>query len=104
MTTHHIEPVRDTLHGTFSRDYPPILTIDPGDTVIFRTLNAGWALEPPLFQKGNSKRFEPRFKGRDDGHALCGPIAIRGAQSGMVLEIRINDVQPGSWGWTGGGG
>jgi acetamidase/formamidase len=103
MTTHHISPSPTTLHGTFSRDYPPVLTIDPGDTVIFRTLNAGWTLEPPSL-KGDTKRFEPRFKGRDDGHALCGPVAIRGAQPGMVLEIRINDVQPGSWGWTVGGG
>ena len=104
MATYHIDPTRETLHGTFSREYPPILTIDPGDSVIFRTLSASWALEPPSFQKGEVKRFEPRVKGRDDGHALCGPIAIRGAQPGMILEIRINEVQPGLWGWTGGGG
>ena len=50
------------------------------------------------------KPFEPRLKGHDDGHALCGPIAIRGAQPGMTLEIRINEVLPGKCGWTGGGG
>jgi acetamidase/formamidase len=72
--------------------------------VLFRTLNAGWVLEPPSFQNGKAKEFEPRMEGRDVGHALCGPIAIRGAQPGMTLEIRINDVQPGLWGWTGGGG
>ncbi len=104
MATYHIEPTRETLHGSFSREYPPILTIDSGDTVLFRTLNSGWALEPPSFQQGKVKQFEPRLKGRDDGHALCGPIAIRGAQPGMTLEIRINEVLPGEWGWTGGGG
>jgi len=81
MATYSIEPARDTLHGTFSREYPPILTIDSGDTVLFRTLNAGWVLEPPSFKNANVKKFEPRIKGRDDGHALCGPIAIRGAHS-----------------------
>ncbi len=104
MATYHIEPAQDTLHGTFSREYPPILTIDSGDTVIFRTLNAGWHLEPPSYNNAQVKQFEPRIKDRDDGHALCGPIAIRGAQPGMALEIRINEVQPESWGWTGGGG
>jgi acetamidase/formamidase len=104
MATYYIDPTPDTLHGTFSREYPPVLTIDPGDSVVFRTLNASWALETPSFQKGDVKRFEPRIKGHDDGHALCGPIAIRGAQPGMTLEIHINEVQPGAWGWTGGGG
>lgn len=104
MATYHIEPTADTLHGTFSREYAPVLTIDSGDSVHFRTLNASWALEPPLFLEGKVTGFKPRLKGRDDGHALCGPIAVRGAQPGMTLEIRINEVLPGSWGWTGGGG
>jgi acetamidase/formamidase len=104
VATHHVEPTQDTLHGTFSREYPPILTIDSGDTVLFSTLNSAWAIEPPLFRQGKVKQFEPRLKGRDDGHALCGPIAIRGAQPGMTLEIHINEVLPGRWGWTGGGG
>src|SRR6266487_4225651 len=71
MAIYHIEPSRDTLHGTFSRKYPPILTIDSGDTVLFRTLNSGWVLEPPSFQHGKVKEFEPRIKGRDDGHTLA---------------------------------
>jgi len=104
MATYRIEPARDTLHGTFSRDYPPILTIDSGETVLFRTLSSGWELEPPAYKNAQVKYFEPRIKGRDDGHALCGPIAIRGAQPGMTLEIRINEVRPELWGWTGGGG
>jgi acetamidase/formamidase len=82
----------------------PLLTIDSGDTVLFRTLNSGWELEPPSYKNAHVKQFEPRLKGRDDGHALCGPLAIRGAQPGMTLEIRINEVRPESWGWTGGGG
>ena len=89
MATYSIEPARDTLHGTFSREYPPILTIDSGDIVLFRTLNSGWVLEPPSFKNANVKQFEPRIKGHDDGHELCGPIAIRGARPGMTLEIRI---------------
>ena len=46
MAIHKIEPERRTLHGVFSRELPPVLTIEPGDTVEFRTLDAGWGLEP----------------------------------------------------------
>ncbi|HET8840742.1 MAG TPA: acetamidase/formamidase family protein [Ktedonobacteraceae bacterium] len=104
MATYHIEPERTTLHGSFSREYSPVLTIDSGDTVLFRTLNSAWALEPPLFQQGKVKKFEPRLPEQDDGHALCGPIAIRGARPGMILEVSINEVIPHRWGWTGAGG
>ena len=101
MTTYTIEPTRETLRGSFSREYAPVLTIDSGDTVHFSTLNASWVLdlseEPP-------RRFEPRDKEGDNGHALCGPIAMRGAQPGMTLEVRINEVRPVDWGWTSVGG
>lgn len=103
MAHYTIEPKQGTLHGSFSRDYAPVLTIDSGDTVSFRTLDSNWGLGPYVGHEPIA-RFEPRVKGRDDGHALCGPIALRGAQPGMTLEIRINEVRPGAWGWTGGGG
>lgn len=101
---HTIEPEQRTLHGSFSREFPPVLTIDSGDTVHFRTLEASWGLEPRLNRTTPSRTFTPRVKGRDDGHALCGPIAIRGAQPGMVLEIHINDIRTGTWGCTNAGG
>lgn len=101
MAIYTIEPTRETLHGSFSREYPPILTIDSGDTVHFSTLNASWVLD---LSTEAPTRFEPRDRERDDGHALCGPIAIRGAQPGMTLEVRINEVRPADWGWTSVGG
>src|SRR5436853_6224136 len=69
MATYSIEPTRDTLHGTFSREYPPIVTIDSRDTVLLRTLNAGWVLEPAAVKHGRVNTFKPHIKGREDGHA-----------------------------------
>ncbi len=103
MATHFIEPERRTLHGHFSRDLEPILTIDPGDTVQFRTLDAGWNIGYDD-RKDQPIKFEPRDPERDRGHALCGPIAVRGAVPGMALAIRIDDVRVGSYGWTISGG
>jgi acetamidase/formamidase len=104
MALHTIEPERRTIHGHFSRDLPPVLTIDSGDTVRFRLLDPGWGLEPFVQINPPRRKFEPRLKGLDDGHALCGPIAIRGAEPGMTLEIKINEILPGAWGWTTAGG
>jgi acetamidase/formamidase len=104
MARHTLEPERQTLHGQFSRDLAPALTIASGDTVCYRTLDAGWNLEPPKLDRTPCQKFSPRGGERDDGHALCGPVAIAGAQPGMVLEVAIDVVEPGDWGWTHAGG
>ena len=103
MATFQLKPERSTLHGTFSRDYEPVLTIDSGDTVIYETLDPGWFTRMPG-DRDSSPRFEPRDPERDGGHALCGPVEIRGARAGMVLEIAIGAILPGTWGWTCAGG
>src|SRR5690349_20791851 len=104
MAIFTVVPTRETLHGSFSRDYAPILTIDSGDTVRYKTLDAGWHLNSfQTREEGEQCMFEPRDKERDFGHALCGPVAIREAQPGMTLEVRIETVRPGTWGWTIGG-
>ena len=46
MTRHPLEPDERTLHDHFSRDLEPVLEIEPGDSVSFRTLDAGWHREP----------------------------------------------------------
>jgi acetamidase/formamidase len=97
MAIHEIEPERRTLVGSFSRDYPPVLVIDAGDTVRYRTLDAGWGFAPPGVP---DRRFEPKIPGRDDGHALCGPIEIRGARPGLALVVQIQEIRPGTYGWT----
>lgn len=104
MSIHSIEPERSTLHGRFSHEIPPVLSIDPGDTVRFRTLDAGWGLEPQREDGTPRETFGPRIEHRDDGHALTGPIAIRGARPGMTLAVQINDLWLGAWGWTRSGG
>jgi hypothetical protein len=46
MASYALEPDEHTLHGFFSPDLAPVLTIESGDTVRFRTLDADWGLEP----------------------------------------------------------
>ena len=104
MTFHQVEPTRACLHGYFSRELPPILTVQPGDTVRFQTLDAGWGLEQYHADGSPRKLFTPRSLEDDSGHALCGPVFISGAEPGMTLEVKIETVRPGTWGWTLAGG
>ncbi|HEY8644096.1 MAG TPA: acetamidase, partial [Candidatus Dormibacteraeota bacterium] len=46
MTQHALEPDERTLHDHFSRELEPVLEIEPGDTVRFQLLDAGWHREP----------------------------------------------------------
>lgn len=103
MTTHRLEPHRSTLHGTFSSGWEPVLAIDPGDSVTVSTLDARWSIEGPAADGTPGHQLEPRNPERDNGHALCGPIAVRGARPGMNLIIDIGEIVPGGWGWTAGG-
>jgi acetamidase/formamidase len=104
MTIHILEPERATLHGRFSPSFAPVLEIEPGDTVRYRTLDVAWGLEPPTSPTAPRRKFEPRDPERDDGPALVGPVAIRGARPGMTLALEIDVVRPAAWGWTYAGG
>lgn len=102
-TTHQIDLALENLHGYFSPDRAPILTIDPGDSIIASTIEAGWRVQPFAGGGGAEYNAEPRFPGYDaethgKGHAMIGPVAVRGAKPGMTLVVRINQVTPTFWG------
>jgi acetamidase/formamidase len=90
---HELPLERRTLHGHFSREVEPIVAVDPGDSIAFSCPNAGWYLP-------SGERFEPRVEELDAGHALIGPVEVRGARAGGTLAIAIEEVTPGGWGVT----
>lgn len=90
---HELPLERRTLHGHFSCDLEPVLGVDAGDSVRFATPDAGWTLD-------SGEAFEPRSSPADDGHALCGPIEVRGARAGQTLAVRVDEVTPGPCGVT----
>jgi acetamidase/formamidase len=99
-----LHPNRSNLHGHFSYELPPALIIDSGETVRFKTLDAGWGIARPAEPGFPTEVFTPKMDGKDNGHALIGPVEVKNAQPGMVLEIQINRIQPGTWGWNFAGG
>jgi acetamidase/formamidase len=90
----HELPLGSTrLHGAFSRDRSPVLTVDPGDSVRLSLPNSGWRLGP-------DEEVERPDSAVDTGHALLGPIEVRGARAGLVLAVHVDEVTPGGWGET----
>jgi acetamidase/formamidase len=90
---HELALERRTLHGHFSRDLAPVLAIEPGDSVRISVPNSGWRLD-------SGERFSPLDERLDAGHALAGPIEVRGARAGRTLAVSIDEVRPGPWGVT----
>ena len=86
---HELALERRNLTGYFSRDLPPVLAVEPGDSVRFAVPNAGWWVDA-----------ETRIEPADPGHALAGPIEVRGARQGDALVVRIDEVEPVAWGET----
>jgi acetamidase/formamidase len=89
---HEIPLAEATLHGYFSSALPPVLSVDPGDSVRFEALNGGWRREPDVEVE--------RDRELHAGHALTGPVEVRGARADQTLVVRIDEVVPGPWGVT----
>lgn len=96
MATHHLDPAPDTVTDVFSRELPPVLTVDPGDRVVVTSLDAsGYTTRQT--QPGEHM---PTLIANRHGHCLTGPIAVRGAQPGMMLGVSLESLNPVDWGWT----
>jgi acetamidase/formamidase len=85
-----LDPTADTVTDVFDRDRPAVLTVDPGDTLIVRSLNA----------YGQLSSDGPVLIPNPRGHCLTGPIAVRGAEPGMMVAVRLESLQPDGWGVT----
>ena len=93
MALHELPLEAEFLHGYFSQELEPVLEIEPGDCVRFSVPNAGWDLAA-------GERFQASNPELDRGHALAGPIAVRGARAGQALAVRVDEVEVGAWGVT----
>ena len=120
-TNHYHVPATDkTVHwGYFSKSLKPVVEVESGDFVTIealthhanddasRMVNGDPGAESVFFwdrqRKGVDRRgagpMQPTLFGRGAGeglgvHICTGPVAVRGAGPGDILEVRIVDVQP----------
>ncbi len=117
---HHLPVTAANVHwGFFSRALKPVLEIASGDTVAIETLSQHASDDPALMIAGDAgaeevfrwtrdgKAVDRRGAGPMDAsvygrgagegfgvHICTGPIAVRGAEPGDVLEVRVLDMAP----------
>jgi acetamidase/formamidase/AraC-like DNA-binding protein len=117
---HHLPIESDRVHwGYFSRSLAPQLEIASGDTITIETLTQHASDDPELMIAGDAaaesvfgwtrdrKNVDRRGAGPMDAsvfgrgagegfgvHICTGPVAVKDAQPGDVLEVRILDMVP----------
>jgi acetamidase/formamidase len=94
--THKLDPTPQTTIDVFTAERPPVLSVDPGDTLIVHSLDASGYLSPQT----TPGEQQPKMFAEARGHCLTGPIAIRGAEPGDVLALQLHSLTPDPWGWT----
>jgi formamidase len=84
-----------TGHNRWHPDIPPVLRCEPGDEVVLETRDAFDG------QMGPDATLETvAAPNLDVVHPLTGPVFVRGAEPGDVLEVEILDVEPDRYGYT----
>jgi formamidase len=102
-STHHVGIDRTkqladdpgTGHNRWHEDIPPIVTIDPGDTVVLETRDGFDGQLGP-----DSTHADVAKVTTDLIHPHTGPVAVAGAEPGDLLEVRIKEVRCARWGFT----
>jgi acetamidase/formamidase len=106
MTTHTLRAAPDTVRiGVFDAEFPPIMSIESGDTVEVQCVSGRDEVMPP---PGSPMIAPPELTailaanpGTRAGHIVTGPIAVAGAMPGDMLEIRIEKIVAGAnWGYN----
>lgn len=91
---HHVG--RDQIHYKWDNANKPAVEVEPGDVVQFETEEV---------TSGQIKKGDPavRLTQLDFNrlYPLGGPVYVKGAEPGDVLEVEILSLKPGTWGWTG---
>ncbi len=105
MANHRIEAAADTVHwGYFDAALEPLLEIDCGDTVTLSTVSGGPQAmpEPPLVVPDALREIHKVHTAPlVGGHICTGPVAVRGARPGQVLEVRIQNIGLNyAWGYN----
>ena len=100
MAQHRLDAAADTVHwGFFDGTLKPLLTVESGDTVTVSTVSGGLDQMPkptggaPLSLPKALSAIHAAVTPKLGPHICTGPIAVRGAKAGQVLEVRIKAIE-----------
>lgn len=95
---HVVECNNQTVRlGVFDENLPPILKIDSGDTISYTNT---WSHFLNQMQPGVSIEKLADLRKSNPGrgpHSIIGPVAVNGAETGDVLEVRYKKFRPFPW-------
>ena len=93
MTTYHLDDTKP--HPFWDNSYPARLHVQPGDTVVFETLEASAGQVGP--DSASKVVGNLNF---DLIHPLTGPVYVEGAEPGDALVVDIVSIKHKGWGWN----
>ncbi len=93
MVTHHLDDTQP--HAFWDNSLPARLRIQPGDTVVFETLEASAGQVNP-----DSPSEVVANLNFDFIHPLTGPVYVEGAEPGDALVVDIVSIKHKGWGWN----
>jgi len=104
MPTHELAASPDSVHwGYFDAALPPVLEIESGDKVMLTSVSGGPEVVPKsgFVVPDALHDIHASVPQKLQGHILTGPVAVRGAKPGHVLEVRIHDIRlVQDWGYN----
>ena len=84
-----------TGHNRWHPDIPPVIEVEPGEDVTLETRDAVDLQIGPRTTVADLEKME-----RTVAHPLTGPVYVKGARPGDLLEIEYLDIVPERYGWT----
>lgn len=82
-------------HNRWHPDIAPAIEVEPGEEVALETRDANDGLIGPATTAADLVRLP-----RTVAHPLTGPVYVKGAKPGDLLEIEYLDIVPQRYGWT----
>jgi formamidase len=84
-----------TGHNRWHPDIAPLIEVDPGEEVVLETRDASDCQIKPGMTVVELTNLDAKV-----AHPLTGPVYIKGARPGDLLEIEYLDILPQPHGWT----
>ncbi len=100
MAGHRLDASARTVHwGFFDAALPPLMAVNSGDTVVISTVSGSAeqlpkvSPETPFTIPAALTDIHANVPQKLGPHICTGPIAVRGAKAGQVLEVRIKAIE-----------
>jgi formamidase len=93
--TKRLKQEPDKGHNRWHPDIPPVVEVDPGEQVVMETRDASDVQVRPGTTIADLEGMDTKV-----AHPLTGPVYVKGAKPGDLLEVEYVDIIAQDHGWT----